>query len=98
MIRLSGPSFTLKQLVEVVADITVEKDEAETERNTFRNDLNIQVSKTFELEREIDKLEKERDELLSEKSALTGRVVELQTAVTSAGIKVQHKRKRRKKT
>ena len=96
MIRPFGASFTLKQLVEVVADITVEKDEAVVQRDAFQSELNSLSSKTFELERKVDKLEEERASLLSEKSALTGRVVELQTAVTSAGIKVPHKRRRKK--
>lgn len=83
--------------LEVVAEFIQERNEArarvavlEDARETSRGTVRM-------LSEKKEELEKIRNELLSEKSALTGRVLELQEIATEAGLSVVRKKYRRKK-
>ena len=81
--------------LEVVAEFIEERNEARARVAVLQDACETSSATIRILNERIAEIVKERDELLAEKSALTFRIVELQTAVTSAGIKVPHKRRRK---
>jgi len=83
--------------LEVVAEFIQERNEARAQANVLEDALETSRGTVRMLSGMKEGLEKERDELLSEKSALTCRVLELQEIATDAGLSVVRKKYRRKK-
>lgn len=81
--------------IEIVAEFIQERNEARTRAIGLSDSLKTSRGMVRSVNERLARVMKERTELLSEKSALTGRVLELQEIATKAGLSVARKKRRR---